>query len=117
MVENPPFFHQTVIPQMKQVSYLSEIDRKSSKIKALNDLIDVECKLFSDQDELLRLYCRFDSYRRRSFLAVMKIVSLPLFLCRIAISVTNCQRNKVENTDFVSGDGCLSPIHIFRSVT
>ena len=39
--------------------------------------------------ELLRLYCRFDSYRRRSFLAVMKIVSLPLFLCRIAISVTN----------------------------
>ena len=29
--------------------------------------------------ELLRLYCRFDSYRRRSFLAVMKIVSLPLF--------------------------------------
>ena len=43
---------------------------------------------------------RFDSYRRRSFLAVMKIVSLPLFLCRIAISVTN-----------------LSPIHIFWSVT
>ena len=38
---------------------------------------------------LLRLYCRFDSYRRRSFLAVMKIVSLPLFSCRIAISVTN----------------------------
>ena len=39
--------------------------------------------------ELLRLYCRFDSYRRRSFLAVMKIVSLPLFSCRIAILVTN----------------------------
>ena len=50
--------------------------------------------------ELLRLSCRFDSCRRRSFLAVMKIVSLPLFLCRIAISVTN-----------------LSSIHIFWSVT
>jgi len=37
MVENPPFF-QTVIPQMKTGFLIfSEIDRKSSKIKALND--------------------------------------------------------------------------------
>ena len=31
--------------------------------------------------ELLRLYCRFDSYRERSFLAVMREKSLPLFCC------------------------------------
>ena len=31
--------------------------------------------------ELLRLYCRFDSYRRRYILAVMKTKSLPLFSC------------------------------------
>ena len=38
MVENPPFFHPTVISQMKTGFLIfSEIDRKSSKIKALND--------------------------------------------------------------------------------
>ena len=37
-------------------------------------------------------------------------------LYRVTVSLI-CQRNKVENTDFVSGDGCLSPIHIFWSVT
>ena len=38
MVENPPFSTQTIISQMKTGFLIfSEIDRKSSKIKALND--------------------------------------------------------------------------------
>ena len=43
-------------------------------------------------------------------------VNFPLFTFRVTVSLI-CQRNKVENTDFVSGDGCLLPIHIFWSVT
>ena len=43
-------------------------------------------------------------------------VNFPLFTSRVTVSLI-CQRNKVENTDFVSGDGCLLPIHIFWSVT
>ena len=47
--------------------------------------------------ELLRLYCRFDSYRRRSFLAVMKIVSLPLFsLYRKFLKSSEIVYNRLE---------------------
>ena len=56
-------------------------DRKVRKIKTFlllrRTFLDWD---LHHQPVLLRLYCRFDSYRRRSFLAVMKIVSLPLFM-------------------------------------
>ena len=57
--------------------------------------------------ELLRLYCRFDSYRRRSLLAVMKIVSLPLFSCRIVISVTNLSAKQDWNYWFCQREWML----------
>ena len=51
------------------------------KVQADSQMIELQ--------ESIKKYGILNPHRRRSFLAVMKKVSLPLFSCRIVISVTN----------------------------
>ena len=58
--------------------------------------------------ELLRLYCRFDSYKRRYILAVMKTKSLPLFSCNFINFDGKFDSERIKEGNIVplqTGDG------------